>query len=268
MYRTDEKLPLYRWNIFENFSAAINTGITTRTGGISKSPCNSLNLALHTGDSDVDVISNRKKLCVSINCDFQSYTCAEQTHGANIKLVTSHIAGSGKEEYSSSIADVDALVVKEKNIMVNIHVADCVPIVIYDHLKNVGALVHGGWKGTAKLLTKKTIRFMIEELDCSTDNMILGIGPSIGLCCYEIGRGTADKISGSFNYSDKVIMCNNGTIKADLKQENFEQALHSGISFNNIETTTICTACNNKTFFSYRGDSGNTGRFSAFLSLK
>jgi copper oxidase (laccase) domain-containing protein len=73
-------------------------------------------------------------ICIKLT-KISLYTCAKQTHGSNITVVTGKNRGKGRRDYSDSIEDTDALIVLEKNIMINIHLADCVPIVIYDYKK-------------------------------------------------------------------------------------------------------------------------------------
>ena len=267
MYKTDENPRLFRWKIFDQYSHLVNIAVTGRFGGVSKSPYGDFNLALHTEDRISSVLENRSVLCSSQNIDFNSYTCAEQTHSANIHVVNPSQAGKGKETYDNSIAETDALIVMEKNIMINIHLADCVPIALFDFNKKIGALIHAGWKGTARQITRKTIEYMISKLNCSAESILLGIGPSIGACCYEIGQDTAEKLSAQYNYSGKVILKKKGIITADLKQANLEQAISAGLKEGNIEKTNICTKCSIDDFFSYRGESGTTGRFSTFLTL-
>jgi len=268
MYKTNEELPLYRWNIFDHYSKKINTAITTRNKGYSDSPYKSLNMGLHCGDKEFHVIENRKKLCLNEQINFRNYTCAQQTHSANIQLVSTAMAGMGRENYSKSIKNTDALIIDKTNIMINIFLADCVPLVIYDYEKNIGALIHAGWRGTAQLITQKTINSMVDQCNCKRETMIAGIGPSIGKCCFQITDDTAEKIRNSFPYSEKVILKNEKSNFADLKLANFEQLLKAGIKKTAIEKSAICTACNNKEFFSYRADSGQTGRFSTYLVLK
>lgn len=261
MYRTNENPPIYRWKIFDGFKNKINAGVTGRE------PMEDFNQALHTGDNDISVINNRKKLCASQGIPFELYTCAQQTHGVNIKVVGRESAGLGRDSYKNSIHDADALIVTEGDIMINIHIADCVPITLYDHKANIGALVHSGWKGTAKEICIKTIDYMIKELSCSQDTIIAGIGPSIDPCCFQIGADTAKELESRFPYSSNVIKRQNGHIYGDLKQANREQLLRCGIKDEYIELSTICTSCSNKSFYSYRADSGKTGRFGAFLTL-
>jgi len=267
MYRTDEKPQLYRWNIFDKYSHAVNIGISSRSGGISSPPFNSFNQALHCGDKTESVIENRMILCRSQDIPFGDYTCAEQTHSANILIVDENDRGAGRNDYNKSISNTDALIVRNSNIMINIHLADCVPIAIYDYKNNTGALIHAGWKGTAQLIALKTVEFMKRELGSHQENLIAGIGPSISSCCFEIGEDTAGILNDCFDYSTKVIRKDGNKYRADLKEANKEQLISTGIEAANIETSQICTSCSHNQFYSYRVDGGKTGRFSAFFTI-
>jgi YfiH family protein len=203
----------------------------------------------------------------ALQIPFTYYTCAEQKHGTQVVVVNKDLRGKGREEYASSIKDADALIVREKNILIAIHLADCVPLVVYDREKHIGALIHSGWKGTAQQITIKTINYMIENMGCSGENMIAGIGPSISDCCFQIGSDTADKLQSGFTYSPGVITRRKDSLYADLKQANREQLLWSGLKTENIEIAPICTSCENDKFHSYRAESGKTGRFSTYLML-
>ena len=268
MYRSKENPPLYRWKIFDKYSDQVNIAVTSRISKNDNNADNNFNQALHTGDKPERVIENRKIICFSQNIPYKEYTSAEQTHSAIIHEISQEDIGKGNMSYASSIQCSDALIASIPHAMINIHLADCVPIVIYDPIENIGALVHGGWKGTAQLISKKTIEYMAENFDCKAENMIAGIGPSIGSCCFNIGKDTAEKLSASFNYSSEVILYENDQYRADLKQANFEQLMSMDIKADNIEVSTICTSCSNNEFFSYRADGRDTGRFSTFLLLK
>lgn len=251
---------MYRkWKIFEPFSENLTVGYTSREEGSQ---------ALHSGDKRDDVLKHREHLCAYVKTSFDSYSCAQQIHSANIHLVTPAEKGSGHNEYKDSLPETDALIVRDKGILINIHVADCVPIALYDRKRNIGALIHAGWKGTAGLISLKSALKMVEELNCSPEDMIVGIGPSISSCCYEIGEDTAEILSNSFSYSEEVISKQLNTFRADLKKANEEQLLSLGIPSHQIETSQICTSCSRSDFFSYRADQGRTGRFAAFMLLK
>ncbi|MBI9097801.1 MAG: peptidoglycan editing factor PgeF [Spirochaetaceae bacterium] len=268
MHNTAENPPLYRWKIFDPFSQAVNIGLTSRMGGYSSGVFSHFNQALHCGDIEQSVIKNRQLLCGTEKIPFSRYTCAQQTHSGNIHRILPEDIGAGRNEYLSSIRNTDALIITDRDIMINIHVADCVPIAVYDSEKKIGALIHAGWKGTAQLITLKTIRYMVESLNCHPLSLIAGIGPSIDSCCFEIGEETETIIKRSFHYSPEVISREKKTVRANLKRANLEQLTEAGIPLSNIEISGICTSCSNDNFYSYRADGGNTGRFAAFMILK
>jgi len=268
MYRTEENPPIYKWKLFDKYSHIVNTGMTCRTGGISNGEFSSFNQALHCNDQIESVLANRTILCNSQNISFEKYTCAEQTHSAGISFIDKESCGSGRDRYSDSIKNTDALIISDKNIMINIHIADCVPLVLFDTDKRVGALIHAGWKGTAQLITLKTVKYMISRLQCNPNQIIAGIGPSIDSCCFKIGEDTAKTLKKSFNYSPAIIRNDNETIRADLKKANCEQLISSGLNRANIEISGICTCCSHDIFYSYRAEKGLTGRAAVYMIFK
>ena len=118
---------ILRWKIFENLP--VDTGITTRTGGVSKEPYSSLNLATHTGDNPESVRENRGILCRELNISPDLYTHGIQVHSDTIHIVNEKNIGVNTFE-------CDALFTAENSVMLNIYVADCVPVVLYDRSKS------------------------------------------------------------------------------------------------------------------------------------
>ena len=172
------------------------------------------------------------------------------------------MAGLGAENYETAIPNTDALITNVPNICLVILIADCVPLLFYDPTRKVIAAVHAGWQGTIKKITETTIEKMIKEFNCSPKDIICGIGPSIGSCCFEIKKDTFDLIyqSLSLNPKNKILIERHGKLLCDLWQANKEQLLRKGILEKNIEITKLCTACNVHKFFSYRKET-TTGRF-------
>ncbi|MBC7333265.1 MAG: laccase domain-containing protein, partial [Actinobacteria bacterium] len=139
--------------------------------------------------------------------------------------------------------------------------ADCVPLFFYDPSRKVVGIAHAGWSGTAKRIVKNVIKVMIEQYCCLPENILVGIGPSIGPCCYEVGLEVAKKISPVLIKGSKYFV--------DLWQANKVQLLSSGVAEENIEVAELCTRCNSHIFFSARAANGNrTGRFGAGIMIK
>ncbi|HER20405.1 MAG TPA: laccase domain-containing protein, partial [Chromatiales bacterium] len=160
-------------------------------------------------------------------------------------------------------------------------VADCVPVSLYDPIKRVIGLAHAGWRGTAAGVAAKTVGRMMEEFDTDPTDLVAGIGPSIGPCCYEVGPEVADEFharqplvadhvlltgeaasAGEFDHS-----VNEDRYHLDLWRANTLELVTAGVFEANIGVAGICTACNTGDFFSHRAEGGRTGRGGALMML-
>ncbi|GIT99698.1 laccase domain protein [Sulfurovum sp. TSL6] len=221
-------------------------------------------LALHTGEDTKKIRANRKKLSDLLNSEKTlHYIVADQTHSDNIKVITQKET-KGWESLSDAIEDCDALITDVKGIVLNVLTADCVPILLYDQQKEVVAAVHAGWKGTKAQIVSKTVQKMTEIYGCDPRDIIAGVAPSIGRCCYEVGEDVAvhfSHIPGGFTPVGKKYML-------DLPFINKQQLLAAGIQEENIEMSHTCTACHVDRFFSYRKEQGCSGRFMSMIGMR
>ncbi|HHT9111673.1 MAG TPA: peptidoglycan editing factor PgeF [Candidatus Brocadiaceae bacterium] len=248
----------------------INHFVSTRNGGYSNPPYNSLNLGFHVGDDPQLVLKNRGRLASAIGVPFYNFTFAKQIHDCNVKVVTESLRGSGAFEYATSIEATDALVTDIPNICLTVLHADCVPVILFDFQKRVIGVVHAGWKGTMLQVTRNTVMVFREKFGSAPENIIAGIGPSIGPCCYKVGPEIiiqAKKVlQNKKGHIYKKTSGGNGYF--DLWEANKIQLLHTGIPEKNIEIAQICTYCNHDIFFSYRYQKGETGRVGTGIMLK
>ncbi|MCX5750644.1 MAG: peptidoglycan editing factor PgeF [Candidatus Saganbacteria bacterium] len=203
----------------------------------------------------LNVISTREfkdlpSFLTTLNLKETEVVQAEQVHGENRCWVKGLDAGK-------TIPGVDALITKEKNLPIIVRTADCVPILIYDPVKSIIAVVHSGWKGTLLRIVQKTI----ENIGSDPADLKIGIGPAIGKCCYEVGEEVISKLKKEFGGWEKYL---NGK-KLDLVSLNKDQLLELGVKEENIEIKEMCTACNNDIFYSYRKDGPTTGRIYSLL---
>ena len=255
---------------FENLSACkgIRHFISTRRGGISKHPFDSLNLGLHTGDDSGKVLKNRRRLAATIGIPLNQFTLARQIHSGTVRSISDELRGSGSMDYESAIADTDAMVTNEADICLIILVADCVPMLFFDPVQRAIGVAHAGWRGTLKCIAQNTVRSLETAFGSSPGNIIVGLGPSIGPCCYRVGPEVISEFENTF--PKKEIIANkseDGTGYVDLLRANVEELLQSGIKRDNIELAWICTRDNPDLFFSYRHQHGETGRFGAGITL-
>jgi len=252
-------LDFFTFNHFKKIPALLHA-VTTKSNDLPYA----FSLALHTGEDTELIVSNRNKLSALLSSDQPlQYIVANQTHSDHIKVITQKET-KGWKSLEDAIEDCDALITNVEGVMLNILTADCVPILLYDKEKKVVAAIHAGWKGTRMHITSKTVRKMINVYGSNPKNIIAGIAPSIGHCCYEVGKDVAEHFFDTpqgFTRKGKKYMLN-------LPFINKQQLLASGLKEENIEMSHICTACAVERFFSYRKEQGCSGRFMSMIGIK
>jgi YfiH family protein len=217
-------------------------------------------LALHTNENPASIIKNRE--VVQKNFPHKSFIVANQIHSDNIEIIKNS-KERGWRELSTAIQDCDALITNQKGVMLTILTADCVPILLFDPKKEVVSAVHAGWNGTYKKIVYKSVQKMKEEFGCNPKDIIAVIAPSIGRCCYEVGKDVAKQFfddKNAFDIKGKKYML-------DLPYINQQQLLKAGLDSKNIELSNICTACEVDNYFSYRKERGCSGRFMSMIGV-
>jgi YfiH family protein len=224
----------------------------------------SFSLALHTGEEKESIIHNRQKLVRKLQTKSNlHFIVANQTHSDIIRIISEEKT-QGWNSTHDAIQECDAMITDKPNIILSILTADCVPILLYDTKKNVVAAIHAGWKGTKAEITYKTVKKMQKFFNSKPEDIIAGIAPSIGSCCYEVGEDVAKhffQISHSFTKKGEKYML-------DLAYINKIQLLNSGLHTKQIEMSNVCTSCNVEHFFSYRKEKGCSGRFMSMIGLR
>jgi YfiH family protein len=187
---------------------------------------------------------------------------ANQTHSDHIKVIKQQ-ESKGWESLEDAIEDCDALITDIEDVVLSILTADCVPILLYDKNKKVVAAIHAGWKGTQAQIVAKTLQKMTEVFSSNPKDILAGIAPSIGSCCYYVGEDVAGhffETPDAFKKQDEKYMLN-------LPYLNQQQLVSAGVEEANIEMSNICTACEVERFFSYRKEKGCSGRFMSMIGL-
>ncbi len=213
----------------------------------------SFNLASHVGDNLQKVVENRVKLAAKIDVAPEQLAFANQTHSVNVKVVVS---------VNEELMDTDAMITNQRGICLNVLTADCVPILLFDPVKNVIGVVHAGWKGTLGEITRCTVSKMKSVYDIDPKNLLVGIGPCISLENYEVGEEVAKQFSSEFYFEKR-----NKKYLLDLVNANIHQLIALGVKKVNIEVMNICTKTSTR-FYSARRDGIQSGRFSSFIMLK
>lgn len=243
--------------------------VSTRTGGFSSPPFDSLNLGFHVGDNPEMVLKNRKQLSSMLGIPLCNFTISRQIHNCNVKVITEDLKGRGAPYHQTAIEETDAMVTDIPDICLMVLQADCVPILFFDPRRRVIGVAHAGWRGTVKLVAQNTVRVLKENFRSSSRDILVGIGPSIGPCCYEVGTETLEQIK-KVSHNGKEYVYNKTSVDKgyfDLWESNKIQLIQMGIPEENIEIAKMCTCCNHNLFFSYRHQKGKTGRFGVGIML-
>jgi hypothetical protein len=234
-------------------------GYSTRTGGFSQGACHGNNLAFHVNDDPQNVNKNHLHFSLHLNYPLDKLVRMEQVHGNTIKIID-------KDFDFAAVPICDAVITSLKNVPLMVMVADCIPILIYDPIKEVIASVHAGRAGIFSKILPQTIQKMQEHYGCRPEDIVVSFGPSIHQCCYEVGEEIKEeaekygydfalKIEGKHYYLDLLA----------IAQKQLE-ALH--LRKKNIEASPYCSACNTDIFYSYRAEKNSCGRFAGIIMLR
>jgi YfiH family protein len=189
-----------------------------------------------------------------------------QVHGMEVLVLDQRSARYPKS--SNDAHGYDAIVTNQPGVLVTVETADCVPILLLDPVRGVSAAVHAGWRGTLGGIVPKTVAVMQNRFGCSLRSIRAAIGPSIGVCCYEVNGPVLGPMKRSFPYWAEVVEDVKGTkARLDLRGFNRRQLEEVGIGPARIETVNLCTACHPDLFYSYRRDGASTGRMSSGIGF-
>lgn len=246
----------------------VRHAFSTRLGGVSDGIYKSMNLSFSLGDNKENVLENYRRFADSIGVDCNKLVFSAQTHKTDIKVVGIEDCGKGIVR-DRDYTDIDALITNVPGVPLCTHYADCVPIYFLDPAKKVIAMAHAGWRGTAAQIALKTVEKMEQVYGCNPKNILAGIAPSIGRCCFEVDDPVMDQmklidgIDLEPTYTDK----GGGKYMLDLKEVNKAILLKAGLSENNITVCDICTCCQSDAFHSHRATSGKRGSLAGIIEL-
>lgn len=204
-----------------------------------------MKLANNRLDND-DIPHNRIKFLEKHSIDSHNVISADLEHNNTVRVVT--VADLGKV-----IPKCDGLITFEKNLFLSVTVADCLPIVIFHPGKEILCLLHAGWRGLESKIIDKALTTLQGTYKIDSAELLVGIGPAIGPCHYEVNTDLAEK----FSQYPNVAIERDSKVFLDLKKIAQKQLMELGILPRNITTSDICTYCQSDTYFSHRKDQSN-----------
>lgn len=242
-------------------------GFSTRQGGVSKPPYDTLNLAPSRGGDRPAVEENYRRFCKAIGTDMHRVVLAQQVHETTVLQVTEERAGMGlwrERDYTA-----DALVTNVKNLPLTVFSADCGIILLHDpEVACVGA-VHAGWRGCAAGILEKTVGELERLYGAKAERIIAAIGPCIGQCCFETDGDVPQAMTAGLGADAAPYLEQRGAKwYVDLAGLNRQWLLQAGVAPQHIDVSGLCTYCRTDLFWSYRKVGGWRGAQVAMTSLR
>jgi hypothetical protein len=225
-------LPLLRWDAPGPYAVAFST----RVGGVSRAPFDTLNLGKLTADDPAHVAENRMRLCAEAGTDAELLCFGRQVHGPVVRRAH----GQGEPG--------DGVWTEEAGKPLLVFTADCLPVALVraNGARPAIAALHVGWRG----LLAGIVQTAATEL--RGGELAAVIGPGIGPCCYDVGEDVAGPYRRRFG--DEIVRGG----KLDLWSATEQTLRSTGVA--SVSRLDLCTACNPDLFFSHRRDGGTTGR--------
>lgn len=203
---------------------------------------------------------NLKKFLTQVEIKTDKVVFPRQVHGNKIH-----------EVYDNSlqiVPNADGLITRQKQVFIAVATADCLPVFFYDLKKSYVGVLHAGYKGILKGIIEKMVDLFLQK-GSSKQDINVGIGPGIGVCCYDIPKEREFRFRKRFPKLNGFIKYENDKVFLNLKEIARQIITNKGIPERNLEILPYCTKCYNKIFYSYRGDSRETfGEFVSVIGIK
>jgi YfiH family protein len=264
---TPRHLAIYEFDLLRPHRAGLLAGCTGRNGGVSEPPYDELNVGLHVGDDPRVVLENRQRVAQALGVELSSFVIPQQVHRGEVRVVTTADRGRGVLTDEDALPEADALITREVGVVLAVMLADCVPLIVFDPVTPAVGVIHAGWAGTVRHVTRNTIEAMRSEFGGDPGRLLAGVGPSIGPASYEVGADVAEWARAEFPETDVLRAHGEQRYLFDLWSSNVADLTTAGVAREHIEVAGLDTFQVHTRFFSHRRQQP-TGRFLAFASLR
>jgi YfiH family protein len=186
------------------------------------------------------------------------------------------VVRAGQPAWNGERPDADVLVSNAPDAAVAVRAADCVPVLIADRESGAVAAVHAGWRGTCAGAVGAAVSAMRAEFGARPENLVAAIGPSIGVCCYEVGPGLVDEFAAAGHERYLIDRWFTSTppprgsratnpLRLDVAGANRDQLVLAGVPEGQVHMSGLCTAMHLDVLTSYRAEKENAGRLVAAI---
>ena len=230
----------------------VRHGFSTRRGGVSPAPWDTLNLRFGCGDTPEHVAENYRRLLGAVEMDPARAVLSLQVHRDDVRLCTSADAGKGLMQERDY--ETDALITGEKGLPLVVFSADCGTVLLHDPAAGCVGAVHAGWRGCAAGIVEKTVREMARLLGARPERILAALGPCIGKCCFETDSDVPEAMASSAlgAEAEPYLERRGAKYHVDLAGLNRQWLLRAGVLPEHIEVCGLCTACRPDLFWSHR----------------
>jgi YfiH family protein len=260
-------------------------GFSTRRGGISSVYGEkSLNLGWTKEDDGASVAENRRRFVRYVDGGLvdnrgSSLVSIRQIHSSIVRVVREGdgaLEGRLQTSEGKAILEGDGLITNLPGVLLGVGTADCVPVLVIDPKKMVVGAFHAGWRGTAAQIVERGVAMLVEEYGSLVEDLEAAVGPSIGACCYSVGREVHKEFGERFGYSEELFRVgideDDKKLYLDLWEANRRQLLDAGLGEERITVVGECTGCSvdergERKYFSHRVEQGVAGRMLSVVGV-
>ena len=245
----------------------VRHGFSTRRGGVSPAPWDTLNLGPGRGDAPENVRENYRQFFGCTGAVPERAVLSLQVHRDDVRLCTAADAGKGlvrERDY-----EADALITAERDLPLVVFSADCGILLLHDPEAGCVGAVHAGWRGCAAGIVEKAVREMVRLLGARPERILAALGPCIGKCCFETDSDVPEAMRASALGTEAEAYWERRGAKyhVDLAGLNRQWLLHAGVLPEHIDVCGLCTACRPDLFWSHRKMGEARGVQAAVISL-
>jgi YfiH family protein len=243
VWRLDADAPVPVWRHDGSPAGAVlQRAFSTRRGGVSSPPFDTLNLGSSTADRPEAVEENRRRLLRALDLDPERFVTLGQIHGARVVRVTA----------PGFQPECDAAVTVTRGLALAVTGADCLPILF--EAGDAVAAAHAGWRGILAGVAEAALQAACEAGGAAPPEARAHLGPCIRGCCYEVGAEVASRFPG------QTLTTSQHSVHLDLPAAVRLRLMAAGLPSQRVQDTAACTACDPSWYFSHRRDRGSTGR--------
>ena len=227
---------------------------STRRGGASAAPFDTLNFGRAVGDDAAAVAENHARLARSVGYAVERLFETSQVHGVGV-----HVLEAGASVELTRKLEADALLARTSGDAVGVRTADCVPVLVGDPETGAALAVHAGWRGVAARIVPLAIARMVEVTGAPAVRLVCAIGPHIRARAFEVGDDVAAQIAAS-SEPGVVVRAPDQRPHVDLARAVRVQLAEIGVENGRIDDVGGCAHDEPGLYFSFRRDGARSGR--------